>query len=257
MFSESRATSPKAGDQPGILSPSSVCVERLGAHLLGQDPVRWAGSAVPCCNTAGVEWRPSHPPQAGSACPRTLPFPPLTQLGRNSPKPRSRPESSLRVPLGGLIQPAVPVRGQCCPFQQHLETCWPQANENFPKSRSHRPSPIPFFAQRRQSSRWTFPDSHSRNKAGPTCAPPPSQGKRSQTPEGGNAGRRRGLYLVPLTHDKVAPAHHEAAGAHVHVAPRLQQANVFLQERRNGSFDSGQHSLVTHRHPVPEEGLGL
>lgn len=62
---------------------------------------------------------------------------------------------------------------------------------------------------------------------------------------------------MPLTHDEVALAHHEAAGAHVHVAPRLQQANVFLQERRNQSVNSGQHSLVTCRHPVAEEGLGL
>lgn len=92
-------------------------MERLGANLLGQDRVCWAASTVPCCSTAGVEWRPSHPPQVGSACPRTLLFPPLTQLGRNSPKPRSRPESSLHVPLGGPTQPAVPVRGQCCLFQ--------------------------------------------------------------------------------------------------------------------------------------------
>lgn len=61
---------------------------------------------------------------------------------------------------------------------------------------------------------------------------------------------------MPLTHDKVAPAHHEAAGAHVHVAPRLQQTNVFLQDRRNGNFNSGQCSLVTCR-SVPEEEFGL
>lgn len=137
------------------------------------------------------------------------------------------------------------------------ETHWPQANENFPKRRSPHPSPIPFFAERRQSSRQMFSDLHSRNKTCPTCALLPSQGKRSQTPERGRARTKRGPYLVALTHDKVAPAHHEAAGAHVHVAPRLQEANVFLQERRNRSFDSGQHLLMTCRHPVPEEGLGL
>ena len=88
-------------------------MERLGAELLGWDRVRRAGSAVPCCSTAGVEWRPPHPPQAGPACPRTLLFPPPTQLGRNSPKPRSRPESSLCVPS----RSAVPARGQRSPFQ--------------------------------------------------------------------------------------------------------------------------------------------
>lgn len=62
---------------------------------------------------------------------------------------------------------------------------------------------------------------------------------------------------MPFAHDEVASAHHEAAGAHVHVAPRLQQPNVLLQERRNGSFDSVQNSLPDLGHPVPEEGLGL
>lgn len=48
-----------------------------------------------------------------------------------------------------------------------------------------------------------FPELHSRNKAlaaNTTTVP----------------------YLVALTHDEVAPAHHEAAGAHVHMAPWLQ-----------------------------------
>lgn len=129
MFSESQVISPKAKDQAGILSPSSARVEQLGADSLGQAGARWAGSAVPCCSTAGVEWRPSHPPQVGSACPRTLLFPPRTQLGRKSPKPRSRTESSLCVPS----KPAIPVRGQCCPFQlQYTRPAGPKLTRTSP-----------------------------------------------------------------------------------------------------------------------------
>lgn len=58
----------------------------------------------------------------------------------------------------------------------------------------------------------------------------PPKGK-SPRPWEGHEGR---AHLVPFTHDEVAPAHHEAAGAHVHVAPWLQQSDVFLWERRNG-----------------------
>lgn len=75
--------------------------------------------------------------------------------------------------------------------------------------------------------------------------PPKGKGPR---PQEGDEGRP---HLVPFTHDKVAPAHHEAAGAHVHMAPRLQQSDVFLGEKRNGSLDSGQHSLVISRYPGP------
>lgn len=73
----------------------------------------------------------------------------------------------------------------------------------------------------------------------------PPKGKAPR-PQEGDEGRP---HLVPFTHDEVAPAHHEAAGAHVHMAPWLQQADVFLWERRNGSLDSGQCSHVICRHP--------
>lgn len=116
VWFESQVASLTAEDWAGLISAGGARVEGLGADFLAQCRAHQAGAAVPCCSTAGAEWRSSPPPRAGSACPRTLPFPPLMQLGRNSPKPKTRAESSLCEPP----QPAVPVTGQCCPFQLQL-----------------------------------------------------------------------------------------------------------------------------------------
>lgn len=182
-------------------------------------------STVPCCSTAGVVWRPPHPPRAGSACPGTPLFPPQRQLGRSNPKPGNRPGISSLSPQV-TDPPAVQVRGQ---------HCLSQACEIFPRAdrtmllKSH---PFPKEAELGKDV---------------SCAPPPPKGKGPRPWEGDEAR----AHLVPFPHDEVAPAHHEAAGAHVHVAPGLQQSDVFLQERRNGSLDSGQHSLVICRQPGP------
>lgn len=96
-------------------------------------------------------------------------------------------------------------------------SCWPQAAIRTALTAGltvlpHPPPPTPAPCPEAEL-RSMFPELHNRNKAlaANTTAVP---------------------YFVALTHDEVAPAHHEAAGAHVHMAPRLQQANVFLEGRK-------------------------
>lgn len=103
-------------------------------------------STVPCCSTAGVVWRPPHPPRAGSACPGTPLFPPQRQLGRSNPKPGNRPGISSLSPQV-TDPPAVQVRDNiACPklvrsSQEQIAPCCS--------------NPIP--SQRRQSLGRMFP----------------------------------------------------------------------------------------------------
>lgn len=107
----------------------------------------------------------------------------------------------------------------CCTGETALPVPAPTHESCCPKSRSHRP-PHPALRPKEAELETDVSCPHHR--------------RRSQTP---SAGRRQAPHLVALAHDEVAPAHHEATGAHVHVAPGLQQADVLLQGRRKRSFN--------------------
>lgn len=156
-FTDVQVTSPKARDRAGI--PSPVWKHLVPVYLL---------RTIPCCSTAGVAWRPPHPPQAGSACPGTPLFPPQRQLGRSNPKPGRRPGISSLSP-----QVTDQVRGQYC---------LSQACEIFPRA-DHT----------MQLQSHPFPKEAELGKDA-SSVPPPFQRKRSQTTR---KEMREGLTLCP------------------------------------------------------------